>query len=241
MHEPFIRRASHVLDVPDIPLFEALTTIQRERRQKSSSKKRPAVASTDVYYAEEIDHLEPAYGDYAADTSEEEHVPASLPLPEEKMLIRLMLDHGRSMVEFVMGNMAMDEFTVGVVRDTIMGILTMYEEGNVDRNRLAEGAFGANVQRLVTEVLMQRHEPSENWVKKQIQVPRFNEHPREAAASTMTQLKLDRVKEELQRVQQRIFHSERQGKDLRTLLEEQMDLHALRKQIENQEFLDWNA
>jgi DNA primase len=87
---------------------------------------------------------------------------------------------------------------------------------------------------------MQRHEPSENWAKKKILVPRFNEDPLESAASTMTQLKLDRVKEALQNVKDRIFHAERHGENLRSLLEEQMALQTLRKQIEQREFLNWN-
>lgn len=237
MHEPFIRRASHVLGVPDIPLYEALGVIQREQRQKPA-RKPPETPLPDIHYAEEAEHDLYDYDvpvDHAAPGSGKE------PLPEEKMLIRLMLNEDKAMVEFVMGNMAMEEFSVGVVQKTINAILSMYEEGKVMRSKLIDGAFGADVQHLATEVLMQRHEPSENWAKKQIAVPRFNEDPREVAASTMTQLKMDRIKEALRRIPDRIFQAERLGENLRPILEEEISLQKLLKQVEQREFLNWNT
>ncbi len=230
MHEPFIRRASHVLGVPDIPLFELLRKIKKEDQKQHDSPPPaypvdptpfvPLQTSETVSYIEEVGEA----------------------LPEEKMLLRLMLDHGKVMVEHIMGHMALDEFSPGVVRSTVDAIMSMYEKGKVDKHRLIDGAFGNAVRELVTEVLMQRHELSKNWERKQkITVPRFNENPYETAAGTMTLLKLDRVKDALEDVKKRIFRAERSGQNVRALLEEQMSLHTLQRQIENREFLKWNS
>lgn len=240
MHEPFIRRASHVLGVPDIPLYEALGGIQREQRQKPA-RKQPEATPPDVYYVEESEYHSDDFDGYALPVEETSREVGVLPLPEEKMLIRLMLNEDSTMVEFVMGNMAMEEFSTGVVQKTVNAILSMYQGGKVTRSRLIDGAYGADVQHLVTEVLMQRYEPSENWAKKQIQVPRFNEDPREVAASTMTKLKKRRVKEVMSELKDRIFQAERRGEDLRPFYEEQMALHTLLRQIEQREFLKWNT
>lgn len=236
MHEPFIRRASHVLGVPDIPLFEEL-----QKQRKGEKQNEPAFFPPEV-------PAQTAISPHAPRDLQVPQQPSPQPknlgavLPEERMLLRLMLDHGKVMVEHIMGNMAMDEFSPGRVRESVEAILSMYEQGKIDKHRLIDGSFGESVRDLVTEVLMQRHELSKNWARKQqINVPRFNEDPYEAAAGTMTLLKLDRVKEALQDVKKRIFNAERSGQEVRKLLEEQMALHTLQKQIENREFLNWNS
>src|SRR5690625_7631540 len=40
-------------------------------------------------------------------------------LPEEMLLIRLMLEFGRPLVEYILGNMALDEFSEGLVQQKI--------------------------------------------------------------------------------------------------------------------------
>ena len=233
MHEPFIRRASHVLKVPDIPLFETLSECLRNRKHKRSRSapaaqpEAPPLPDPEAYFSQE---------------SQAPVEPLRMPLPEEKMLLRLMLDHGAPLVEFIMGNMAMEEFTPGPVRHTIDAILSMYEAGKVNRHRLVEGTFGADVKDLVTELLVHQHEPSRNWERrKKISVPRFNEDPTESAASTMTQLKLDRVKEALATLKREIYEAQHAGMDLKPLLKERMALQQLQKQIEQREFITWNS
>ena len=241
MHEPFIRRASHVLGIPDIPLFEQLGKV-RKSGVKNTPPRQPAPAVVENAPASDM----PAYmmDSFVMPAEEDrmEEEEANTSLPEERMLIRLMLDHGNAMVEHIMGNMALVEFSAGVVQSSVKAILSMYDEGKVDKHKLIDGSFGQGVRNLVTEVLMQRHELSKNWERKQkITVPKFNEDPYETAAGTMTLLKLDRVKEALGNLKKRIFMAERSGANVRELLEEQMALHTLQKQIENREFLKWNS
>lgn len=260
MHEPFIRRASHVLGIPDIPLFEQLGKIRKSESNKKGSRgqvsRQPASGQSG---SRQFDSGHPAspVEEHASSAEVPPHMMGSFvvpaeedrmeeeaneALPEERMLIRLMLDHGAAMVEHVMGNMALVEFSPGVVQSSVQAILSMYNDGKVDKHKLIDGSFGNSVRNLATEVLMQRHELSKNWERKQkITVPKFNEDPFETAAGTMTLLKLDRVKEAHNDLKKRIFRAERSGENVRQLLEEQMALHTLQKQIENREFLKWNS
>ncbi len=241
MHEPFIRRASHVLDIPDIPLFEQLGKIRKSGSHKSRPRQSAPAVQVSTPHSEVPPHMMDSFVVPAEEEMMEEEE-SNKALPEERMLIRLMLDHGAAMVEHIMGNMALVEFSPGVVQSSVQAILSMYNEGKVDKHKLIDGSFGNNVRHLATEVLMQRHELSKNWARKQkITVPKFNQDPYEIAAGTMVLLKLDRVKEALNDLQKHIFRAERSGENVRELLEEQMALHTLQKQIENREFLKWNA
>ena len=233
MHEPFIRQASHVLGVPDIPLFEALSEFLRERKREKAP---PQDFLPEVFNASAL-QVE-SQSDYQ---DEIRHVTQE-PLPEEKMLLRLMLDHGKPLVEFIMGNMAVEEFTTGAMCEAVEAVLSQYQAGKIDRQKLIDGSFGESVQSLVTDVLMDQHEPSKNWERrKNINVPRFNEDPVESAADSMTQLKLDRVEEALVSLKKRIYQAQQENRDVRPLLQERINLRALQQQIRQREFIVWNS
>ena len=255
MYDPFIRKASHVLDIPDIRLFQILDQVLKEKSNKArskssrnrhkSGKKETAVKQdsapsrvppTDIYYAEdeseyqEYTHLDPA-----------QEVPVEDPLPQEKMLLRIMLDHGKPMIEYIMGNMALEEFTAGPVREAVSHMLSLYEQGHVDKQPFVDGSYGTQIQRLVTEILMLRYEPSENWERRQnITIPRFNQDPYEAAYSAMKQLKRRRIEQALSELKTRIFRAQRSNEDVKPLLEERMVLLQLQRQIEDPDFLAWS-
>lgn len=231
MHEPFIRRASHVLGIPDIKLFGELS-----KMLKNAPAATPALP-------EEIPPMPemPAVYTDDAEQSFDIEVPGVV-LPQERLLILLMLAHGKSLVEFIMGNMSIDEFSPGVVRKTVDAILNMYNDGKVNKDKLIEGAYGNLVQEFVTDVLMQRHELSKNWSRKQnINVPQFNEDPNEAAAGAMVLLKGRRVKEAMEQLKQQIFLARQSGGDIGKLTEKMMALLTLQQQIKEREFLDWNV
>ena len=162
-------------------------------------------------------------------------------LPEERILIRLMLDGGAPLVEYVLGNMAMDEFSEGLVRSIVERLIEQYENGMIDARPFVEGEYGSEAQSLVAGLMVERHAPSENWERlMNISVPRMNEDPYEAAASAMTLLKLDRVEESIRRAKARHDERVRRGEDVRGELEELMGLRKLHGQIERREFLNWN-
>lgn len=166
--------------------------------------------------------------------------PPAGPLPEEKVLLRLMLDQGTPMVEFILGNMALDEFTEGVSRDMVQAFIEMYQDDAVKPSRITDGDFGAELQSLAASVMVDKYTPSENWRQRQnITVPRFNQEPYEAGASAMTLLKLDRVKEAIARQKETMYRASRTGEgNLGEMQQQLMQLFELRKRIKQREFLD---
>jgi hypothetical protein len=148
---------------------------------------------------------------------------------------------GSSMVELVLSNMSMDEFSPGLVRSAVEAIIAAYKDGKISADPFIEGRHGELLRDLVVRIMMDRHEPSENWLRlKNIEVPRFNGDPYEAAASAMTLLKLDRIDESVRRALGEQRRTEQAGGDVRPILEEIMALKRLRAQIARREYLDWN-
>ncbi|MFQ5572161.1 MAG: DNA primase, partial [Rhodothermales bacterium] len=237
--ETFLRRASEVLDVPDMQLRPVLSQLLRKQQQRA---RRDAQRE---HVAAEMDA-----GQHAPAPSQEtgESVQAQAPpegayrepLPQEKILIRLMLEHSTSMMEFILGHMAMDEFTAGPSREIVQILLEMYQNEAVDTRRFFDGSLDAAVQSLAAEVLVDRYEPSENWQNKNIPVPRINEDPHKAATSAMRLLKLHRVDAAIKRQKEKMYHASQEEGDLRALQTEMMQLHDLRKQIERLDFLQWH-
>lgn len=237
MVDTYMRRASEVLGVPDIRLYEVLDEIKR-------TQKKPEVQVDEVVSrpseARGVDGEDRERA--ISDTDEQSTSGAQNALPEEKILIRLMLENGAEMVEFILRNMALDEFSEGPSRRLVEFIIELYEKGEVKPQRLLDSTVAPDIQNLATEVLIDRYEPSENWQKKRnIPVPRMNEDPYEAATSAMVLLKLDRVNDAIEKQQELIFNASKQGDNLRQLQEEMMSLLRLRSSIERREFLTWHS
>lgn len=235
--ETYLHQMAEALGKPIIHLHEELGRIRarvkrsagRERREHPPAAEQPPM------------HGAPAVQARSEKRGQNEDRPSPQVLPEERILIRLMLEGGAPMVEFVLGNMAMDEFSDGLVRSIVVRIIEQYEQEAIDSRPFVEGAFGADVQALVAGLLVDRHVPSANWeLRKNISVPKMNEEPLEAAASAMTLLKLDRVQESMMRTKHRHDHRVERGEDVRSELEELIGLRKLLGQIERREFLDWN-
>jgi DNA primase len=235
LRREYVRRTSEVLGVPDNDLFrmleEARSTEQKQaarraKRQEAKRAARPEAPERDPTSAEEAD---------------EDATPAG-PLPEEKVLTRLLLEHGTPMVEFILGNMALDEFSEGPTRKLVRALVKMYERGSVDPQRALSGSLGPDVQNLAASVMMDEYEPSANWGQREVKVPRLNDKPYEAAASAMTLLKLDRVNEAIDAHRRKIYRADQDGDEeaLRTLQNQMMALHDLRKRIQQREYLEWS-
>lgn len=225
MQETYLRRASEVLSVPDIRLHSVLEEILRAKDQKEQRSPRPAQPRR------------------AANPERPARAAARRTkagaLPEEKSLLRLMLEHGSSMIEFILGNMSLEEFTPGAPRQAAEHFLSQYEEGEVDRSAFLDGSYGEEIQSLVAELAVVRHEPSENWERKQrITVPRLDQDPYEAAISAMTLLKLDRVNAAIEKQREEILEAVQAGNEVQPLQTQMMALHDLRRRIERREFLE---
>jgi len=224
----YIRIAAEQLGVPDIHLRTQFRDVLRDERAAPRREERNAPPP-------EVHAPDAATPDAPA-------APVRFMMrPEEGALIRLMLQHGRPMVEHVLSHMALDEFSPGPVRQTVELLLAQYERGAIDRDAFVDGTHGPLVQKIATGVLVDRHAVSENWSLKQgIRVPGMNAEPYEAAASAMTLLKLDRVNEAIALVNRQTFAAEQAGEDLTDLQHRMQQLQQLRGRIERREFFDWN-
>ena len=245
MYDPFVRQASHVLDIPDLRLFGILDEVLKAKAL-SSSPRRARAQNTAPPLA--LDAAEATSGGNAGE-SEKGGVPAKRgtapekapkrqenPLEQEKLLLHIMLDHGAPMVEYIMSNLALDEFTPGTLSDAVGHILELYEKGRIDKTPFIDGTYGAQVQKLVTEVLMRRYEPSKNWKKKQnIMIPVYNEDPYEAAFSAMKQLKKRRIDQTLDELRKQVFNAEKRGENVTQLQQEIIVLQQYLKEIEDPE------
>ncbi len=239
MQETFIRRASEVLDVPDMQLRPVLSTLLREKQQKvrrdEHREQLRATAPTPETPAAASEQAE-------GGASSQRPTPQPPPdvLPQEHTLLRLMLEQGAPMIEFIRGHMALDEFTEGPSRQIVEILLEMYRTETLNTQRFFDGSYDPAIQRLAAGVLVDRYEPSENWAAKKIHVPRINEDPHRSATSAMTLLKLNRVKEAVRQHKAKMFRATHHGGDLHMLQTQMMHLIKLQKQIESGEFLKWN-
>lgn len=228
MQETYLRRASDVLDLPEGRLHEVLDGMSRQQRRTARRRGRQGTPST-----------QSAHSVSAVRARRQERRTEPTPLAAEKKLIRLMLEHGSSMVEFILGNMSLNEFTRGPVRETVEHFLSQYEKGTINRRSFLEGAFGERVQELATEVAIVRHEPSENWERKQrITVPRLDGNPYEAAASAMTLVKLERVEDAIQEKKKALYEAAGRDDDVGALQADIIELKKLESRIRRQEFLE---
>ncbi|MEM1096288.1 MAG: DNA primase [Bacteroidota bacterium] len=240
MRETYMRTASDVLRVPDSYLYPVLERAVRDRSRKRSREPRryeeppPQTAPPRPFapISEEVPH----------DVAVVEAPMLAEPKPEEKALLRMMLEHGMEMIEFVLSYMGVDEFTLGPSRTMVEQFIHMYEADALDTKALFDGTHGRGVQQLAAEVSMTRYEPSKGWEEKvNVTVPRLDENAREAATSAMKLLKLDRVDEAIEEVKLQQHRKSLQGDALMENLTRIMDLQKLREQIKQGAFLEWYA
>lgn len=167
---------------------------------------------------------------------------ANPPRPEEVILLKLMLEEGRSLVEYILGHTGLGEFTEGPSRQAAEALLAQYQSGEpIDRAPLTGGEHGEAVQALTAEALTERYEVSENWKKKAIAVPRLNEDPYLSARGAMINLKLDRIDEAIGALQREQLGQQQRGEDYMPTLQRIMDLQRLRPEIDKGAFLQDEA
>jgi DNA primase len=222
LREQYVRRTAEVFGVPDIHLYRALEEqMSRRNRRKQREAERPPRFDEEPPPAETRPALRPIQV-----------------LPEEANLLRLMLSEGPSMVAFVLGHMALHEFSEGPVRAMVSHLLALYESGVVRADPFLGGEYGAEQQRLAADVLAIRDEPSANWKRlKGVGVPRFNQASRNSAADSMTLLKLDRIDEALEAHRNVVYAAEQGDGDLAGALGHLKALQELRRDVKARRFL----
>ncbi len=237
--ESYLQQAATVFDVPDVYLRRALRSGQGGRRPE---RRAPAGPDDPA-----IGQGEPAVrgGTGLTRAGLETARPAGTParlagysvLPEEKTLIRLMLEHGMEMVAHVLSRTALEEFSEGPAREAAARLVDQYQAGRVDRGPFLDGTFGPEIQSFAAEVMTDVHEPSRGWSRLKIDVPRLNEDPVAAADSAMTLLKLDRLDEMIADARRAVYDAERTGSDIRALQGRLLELVEWRRQVEERKFL----
>jgi len=226
VRESYLRRASAVLSVPDMQLRKVFSQLSRGGQRRHVRERISRVSDTAT----------------ADDEKSHQIVEQAEALPQEKILLRLMLELGAPMLELILGNMALEEFTVGPARQLAGHLLKMYENDKIETEQFVNGSHGVALQQLASEVMMDLYEPSENWeLRQNIPVPRLNEDAYEAAASAMVILKRIRVDAAIHREQAALYQVQQRGEDIRPVQERMMALHQMRKQIDQRAFLNWNA
>ena len=250
LRREYVARTSEVTGVPDSDLFrmleEAREEIERraERRRKRERRKqtqpeRAEASATETSVPPSSDDSPPSSANPQSASSSSDSF--SEPLPEERVLLRLMLENGSRMVAFVLSHAALDEFTEGPSRELARTLADMYDDGAVQTERILSGEQGDALQQLGASVLMNEHEASEHWAQKEdIAVPHLNDRPYEAAESAMKFLKLDRVNEAIEAIRERMYQATQQGADDRVqgLQQKVMSLQELRKSVKRGDFLD---
>lgn len=207
--EPLLRRASEVFGIPDSALREAFKRLEGSRRTPRREQ-RPKPDAT-------------------PETS-----PPDRALSAEKALLELMLTKGASMVSLVMQYVSLDEFTEGPARDVATRIFDTDREHAIHAQEFLDGQYPEDVQSLVTELLLPRHEVSRNWERLKIEVPRINANEREAVLGAIKQLKLYRINSAIAEHRNAMF----KNRDHREAMQpEMMRLTQARQQIVSGAFL----
>jgi len=225
VRESYLRTAASVLDIPDVQLRPVLEAARRgERRAAVRQERRTA-------------RLAPPAGEEPA--LKRRPGPDKDPLPPEKRLLRLMVEGGLDMVEWIMGNMPLSDFTEGPSRRMASMLVGQYEADAFDRNHFLSHTVSEDIRSLTAEILTTEFEPSENWTRrKNIRVPGLDENSSEAAAGAMVLLKLHRLRERETRLRQDIFQAESEGGDTHELNRQLVELKRYEQDVKERKFLD---
>ena len=227
--ESYLKHASAVLDIPDNDLRAVIKGMRPRKYQQSRQRDGGG----------QRDHGQtsgPPPAIQVGDPSTEKQETA--PHPSEKSLLRLMLENGLPLVELILGNTAVTEYTEGPAREMVQVLVKMYQDQAIDPASFVEGTHGKRLMHLSAELMMHDVEPSENWQRrKNIPVPKLNENARSAAIGAMTKLKTARVEEQIVALNEQIRRAGSDETQIRELQEQMMALHEKRKHVMERKFV----
>ncbi|MXW64051.1 MAG: DNA primase [Bacteroidetes bacterium SB0668_bin_1] len=240
--EAWLPRASEMFSVPEGRLYNELermaTSRQREEFRRSGRTERPSSGAGRQPTGRSVRRNDGAFAGKAGRQASGTRASVSPTFATEKILIRLMFEQGLPMVTYILGNTSLNEFSPGASRRTVEGFAEQHQAGSVNRQAFLDGAYGADVQQLVTEVAVRKEEPSENWEQKRgVVVPRLDENAEKAARQAMKRLKIVRVDEAIARTAEEQSRAEASGDDIRTYQQDIIQLQALRRRLEKGEVI----
>ncbi|MXZ18082.1 MAG: DNA primase [Rhodothermaceae bacterium] len=125
----------------------------------------------------------------------------TIPEPERKLL-ELMLEEGAPMIEYILGNMSLEEFQKGPSLELVEALVALYHGhtresdklGSIDVGQLQISALG---RQLAASLLIRQHEISKKWEEKKIAVPKLNQNPKRIAKDCMRRVKRKLIKGEM--------------------------------------------
>jgi len=216
----YLRRAAALLDVYETDLRREF---EGQRRERPRPPRREAPAPDDA--PAEVPETDAAIR------------------PEERLLIRLMLQQGTPMVEHVLTRMGVEEFTPGAARTIVQALIDQFQAGAIDPAPFTRGDFGEAVRVLVQESTFEAHSLSvDNWASKVgMAVKGRDSDPFAAGTSAMRLLKLDRVQEAIAEAMGEMQARERRGEDITDLSAHVNELNELRRTIDRGEFMEWEG
>lgn len=252
VRESYLRVAAGKIGLPEMQLRPLLAEMMKRGQAASKRKERlartteegpahgsdPGSVGTSIARGAKNERENARRDNHTEVHTEHAHAVDRKPTPPEKFLHFLMLDGGVPIVEYVMGHLAVEEFTEGPSRDLAAELVRQYAADTFDRRSILGGEAGEGVQRLAAEVLTQSSEPSMNWERRRnISVPKLSDGAQDAAGSAMALLRLRHVNTKLDHLQKEMYRVQQAGGELNSFLQKQAELLAYRRAVENREFL----
>ena len=209
--ETYMQHLSNLAGIGDRVLHQELSSILADmRRERQREKRRNQRAQANENRAEpkaknaavseeRVNHEAGSIIDQEPEFGKNEDVPSNLEPKFEKEIIRLMIEYGRSMVEYIGRQCNEDHFENPYLRNFFLDIIDRYqaeEEISIEAYASREHPYPA----IVGELVMEPHAPSERGQQKAGRMLVKDVDPFRTARGALKALKihfLDRLKAQL--------------------------------------------
>ena len=157
----------------------------------------------------------------------------------EAALLRLMIEHGGPMIEFIMARMNPEDFSKGPPRHIVEQLLALYHEyggetkAAIDKGRLM---LDPSANPVLAHVMMDEHQPSKNWADRNIRVPSINVDAKRVARDAMTRIKINRIDAKIEVIKRKIVQAVEGSEEQMHYQHEFLDLLKVKRKIKDGEY-----
>lgn len=145
--------------------------------------------------------------------------------PPERLLLRLMLEHGGALVRHVFSHTSLEEFQEGPSRELARRLLETYQRGEpIEIPRWIRELEGTSPGALMLDVLIDPHELSPGWRERRLVAGQPEPDPHEAAADAIKRLKRWNLERLIEQNSRMIRQQSLLGGDVEELLRTQLEL-----------------
>jgi len=167
--------------------------------------------------------------------------PESIPIvevipEEEKSLLKVMIDSGASMIEYIMGRTAINEFQEGASRELASALVKIYQEYHDKSIKvIQEGHLdvGEQAQQLMASLMIDQHHVSPRWSDQKIKVPSLNEDIMQVAKQSMLVMKQKSISKYLRELERKILATEEGSEEQMKLQEEYAKKYENRVELQS--------